>query len=652
MKNNRIALLIKLLSKYDVPVNSKEICEQLKIKPRTLREDITKYRDELLEHGIELTSKHGVGYSLTILDDDKYYALLKSLMKAEHQQYFVLPVHPQERINFLIRTFLSADEYLKLDDIADEIYISRSTLNNYLKNVREELERFNLELISKPAYGVKIKGNELDLRRAIARYFFYDDIYQHVLYGDTQESETRQQIRDILIDVLSNSKLKLTDIGFQNLIIHLEIALMRITKSNYCDAIADEYLVLQQRDEYRVANELVAQIEQVFQVQIPPSEIYFITIHLMGKRSFNHDNAFIITPDIEQLFQKIFKRIDEVCGINLVDDFELYTLLALHFRPMLDRLAYKLNINNPVLDQIKEENMEAFEIAVLAGQVIHQETGLEINEAEIGYMAVHFALAIERKKNIYKKHNILVVCASGMGSSQLLLYKIKQRFGQYLNQIKVVQLYELKSFNQKEYDFIISTVDIPFQTDIRILRVHYFMDSNDQLNMENYFNSHQYDSDLIHDYFHPALFFTQLKSQERYALIEEFCRSIERTINVSEDFVAAVIEREKFSSTELGNQIAFPHPIHPCGNKTFVAIAVLDKPIKWDKQMVRYLFMLNVRKDENDSLQLLYESLVTLMSDQQRLKQLEDDNSFDNFILLIKQIINNTQVTEQDHSFK
>lgn len=652
IKNHRIALLIKLLSKYHHPVNSKEICEQLKIKPRTLREDITRSREDLEKYGVELISKHGVGYSLSILDEDKYYSLIKLLLKNEQRRHFVLPIHTPERVNYLIRTFLSADDYLKLDDIADEIYISRSTLNNCLKLVREELKNYELELVSKPAYGIKISGDELNLRRAIARYFFYDDSYQQLILGDERENESRTTIRNILVEVLSENKIKLTDLGFQNLIIHLEIALMRISKTHYSPNVSQEYQMLEKRAEYPIAKQLALLISQHLQIQLPELEIYFITIHLMGKRSFNHDNSFVITPEIEQLFNKIFHHIDEVFGLNLLDDFELYTLLALHFRPMLDRLTYKLNISNPMLDQIKEENIKAFEIALLAGQIIYQETGLEVNEAEIGYMAIHFALAIERQSTLHRKQNVIVVCASGTGSSQLLLYRIKQRFSDYLDQIQVVQLYELKNFNQRDFDFIISTVDIPFQTDIRILRVHYFMDNQDVIQMEQYFNRNQHDSDLIDKYFLPTLFFTDLNSQERYSLIQEMCERIAEHQELESNFTQLVIEREQLSSTEFGNQIAFPHPIQHSGNRTFVSVAVMEKPVKWDKQMVRYIFMLNVRHDEHDSLQLLHESLTELMCDNQKLKQLEQNQTFDTLIKLLKQTVNEAEKNLQLHSFK
>ena len=39
------------------------------------------------------------------------------------------------------------------------IFVSRSTLSNDLKEVREKLNYFHLELETKPAYGFKITGS-------------------------------------------------------------------------------------------------------------------------------------------------------------------------------------------------------------------------------------------------------------------------------------------------------------------------------------------------------------------------------------------------------------------------------------------------------------------------------------------------------------
>lgn len=644
----RIFQLLKLLCRTEKPLSGREICTKLAIQPRTLRDDISRYKEDLAADGVDLISQNGVGYQIKVRDKEKYHLLINEMIKMEHRQHCITPVRHAERVSYIMRTLLATGHYLKLDEVADELYISRSTLNNCMREVRQAIASFNLTLIAKPGCGIKIAGNELSIRQAIARYFFYDDSQQ--FFQEEKGKVSRRKISNILIETLKENNLQLTDTGFQNLVIHLEIALMRIDKTHYPQALPADYIPLKKRDEYRVALQLVDKIEQAFSVSFPETECCFIAIHLAGKRYLLQQEATASRPDIMQLFDKILYKINGVFGIDLTEDLELCQLLSLHFIPMMDRLNWNLTIHNPLLQQIKEENVTAYEIAVLAGKIIHQETGLAVSEAETGYLAVHFALAIDRRGRPVKRYNIIVVCASGMGSSQLLLYKIRQRFAHHIDQVKVVQLYELNQFEQQDYDLILSTVDVPFQTAIPSLRINYFLEPDDLNQMASWLQSKPQKRQRI-EYFYETLFFTDLHATDRFGLIEELCHRVSSVMPVDDDFTQSVIEREKISATEFGNGVAFPHPEHPGGEKTFVAVAVLPNPVRWDKQEVRYLFMLNISYQENDALQLLYESLFSLMSDKSKLKHLTKNTNFLTFITLLHEIADHKE-TSSESAFK
>ncbi|EXU77197.1 BglG family transcription antiterminator [Erwinia mallotivora] len=634
---HRILKLLTLLHDENGPLTSREICKQLKIKPRTLRDDIFRYKADLSANGVELQARQGVGYQLNVKDEDKYRALLKSLSGSEQRHHFVAPLRHDERVNYLLRTLLLADDYLKLDKVAEKMFISRSLLNNYMKEVRKALADFNLTLIDKTACGIKLSGSELSIRQAIARFFFYDD--SHSDYQLERAGDTRRVIRELLAETLQENEWQLTDTGFQNLVIHLEIALMRINKCGDDIALPPQHQRLKARDEFHIARQLVQRFERVFNLSFPEAECYFISIHLAGKKSPGEEGVFVVPPPIIALFEQITERISAAFAVDLGNDTELYHLLTLHLTPMIDRLQWDLKIHNLLLEQIKEENVTAFEMAVLAAKTVCLETGLVMNEAETGYLAVHFALALERRKVSQKKVNLILVCASGMGSSQLLLYKLKQHFSGQINLISVVQLYQLNHFDSEGYDLILSTVDIPFPVSLPLLRINYFLDPAGLTQMEKWLNGARQDVHLISQYFHPDLFFTDLHSNERYALINELCQRVSSHIATGKDFARLVIEREQLSATEFGHAIAFPHPLYPVGRRTFVTVAVLNKPLRWDKQNVRYVFMLNIREGETASLQRLYETLMAFMCDGKKLKELGDNTTFTTFVRLLEETI-------------
>lgn len=78
MKNYhyQIIQLLKLLCRAERPLSSAEIFDFLAIKPRTLRDDISRYQDDLLDDGVELCSRQGMGYHLVINDENKHNLLI------------------------------------------------------------------------------------------------------------------------------------------------------------------------------------------------------------------------------------------------------------------------------------------------------------------------------------------------------------------------------------------------------------------------------------------------------------------------------------------------------------------------------------------------------------------------------------------------
>lgn len=621
MKNNRMIPFMKMMMQQDDFLKSEEICQKLSISARTLRDDLGKYKQYFYEHGISIESKHGTGYRLVIIDENKYYDLIAKLLKEEEQAQRLLPVYPEDRITYLMKLFLNEKEYVKLDDVADELFISRSTLQSDMKVVKDRLRFFHLELISKPGSGMKIEGSEMHRRSCISQYFFHTEAIDDLFMQRNHMDEKQSQIRDILFDTLNEMDFRLTDIGFQNLIIHISIALLRIN-----EPIEDhlDYDDLKQKKEYQVACCLAKRINERFHVSLSPMETFYMTIHLMGKKTMQYHKEYAITEEIEKMLEEIFKEIKQQYGYDFSCDFELYTVLALHFQPMLNRLHYGLFIQNPLLDEIKQENSTAFELAVLSAQVIEREASLLLNEAEIGYLALHFALAIERvSKKQQTKKNLIIVCASGAGSSQILLYKVKQRFKEQLGEIIVIELYKLKTIDQKQYDMILSTVPIPFLTEIPVIQVQYFLNGKDTAAIYEAMHREPEQLSFIDTYFHDALFFKDIHGKTKEEILHEMIKRCSIYYQLPKELEASILQREQFASTEFGNMVAMPHPMKAMMKEPFVAVAVLPKAIRWQKQLVRYVFLMCLSAENNEQMHLFHETISALVFDSDNLQQFE-----------------------------
>ena len=634
--DRRFISLFKILATQKDYIKSDVLCSKLHIRPRTLREDIRQYKDMIEKQaGCRIVSKPNAGYILEVLDESRYTQFIKQLLQQETNSQFLIPVNQEERIFYIIRYFLSHQEYVRLNDLADEIYVSRSTLNTDIREVKQRLSYFHLKLASRPGYGLKISGKEKDIRSCIAQYFYHADNYDEYyienirIQNSAIDKEAFAQIKDMLYETISRYAFKLTDLGFQNLSIHLLIAVNRIKQKNYIEEFVKASDDLDDRLEMRIARDLASQMDRFFDIHIPNSEIRYIAIHLMGKQALQFDDQRQVMDQVTMdLVDAILLEIKQTYLVDLTGDLDLYSMLALHLQPMLNRLKYDLYITNPLNERIKQESPVAFEMAVCAGKVITRHYHKSVSDHELGYLALHFALALERLNHQVKK-NVIIVCASGAGSSQILLYKIKSRFSDYLGNVLVTEAYQLPEIRQEDYDVILSTIQLPFETRIPVIHVQYFLDEADVLVIEQLLTTGNEDAaTFIKRCFREEFFFEHLTGKTREEVIQEMCAKISSVHPLPETFYDLVMEREAVSPTEVGNGIAIPHPLHLVMDETFVAVGVLDKPIRWQKQQVKFVFMLCIQKDSDEALSVFNEVLSSLVLNRECVQKLEKEPCF------------------------
>lgn len=634
--DRRFIQLFKILAKEKKYIKSDLLCEQLDIRPRTLREDIRQYKNTIeKEAGCLIESKPNAGYILKVVNEQLYNQFVQKLLQQETNSQYLIPVNQEERIFYIIRFFLSHQDYVKLNELADEIYVSRSTLNADIREVKERLSYFHLQLVSRAGYGLKISGKEKDIRSCIAQYFYHFDSYDENYIENINiqsrfiDQEAFAQVKDILYECIIKHAFKLTDFGFQNLAIHLLIAVSRMKEKTYVEEFFKTPEEISNRKELQIAKDIASRLDSFFHIHMPSSEIHYIAVHLMGKQALQlNDHQLVLEKNTIEMMAEIYQEIQQVYGIDFSKDFDLYAMLSLHLQPLLNRLKYDLKSINPLTEQIKKDSPTAFEMAVLAGKVIQSKIHKDVADSELGYLALHFALALERLNRPSKK-NIIIVCASGAGSSQILLYKIKSKFKDYLGEVLVSEAYKLQSLPQENYDFILSTIPLPFKTKIPLIQVQFFLSKQDLITIENALTKNVDGAeDFIRHCFREEFFFNHLQGKTSQEVILEMCQLISQKHPLPTEFFDLVLAREAVSPTEVGNKIAIPHPLHLCMDETFVAIGILDKPIKWEKNMIKFIFMLCIQKDSDEALTIFNEVLSGLILNQAYIQSLEKHPSF------------------------
>ena len=273
---------------------------------------------------------------------------------------------------------------------------------------------------------------------------------------------------------------KLTENAFIGLIIHLAIAVQRIERNENIfmeNGVLEE---LKRDSHFAVASEIGNRVEKAFGVIFPEAELGYITMHLKGSKLatgnlITEDDIILSNFDITRLAVKMIQRFKEESGYDFHEDEKLLIGLVSHLKPAITRMKLKLDIRNPLLENIKEMYPDIFAISGKTIPLVKNKYDVEMPEAEIGYLTMHFGAAIERQKREKSKLasvKVGVVCASGIGTSSLLNSRLSKNFPE----IKVIGQFSREeidngAINQSKVDLLISTIKLT-QANIPWIRVN------------------------------------------------------------------------------------------------------------------------------------------------------------------------------------
>lgn len=635
------SILKKLLS-ADTPVTGNYLATINNVSARTIREDIKQLDHMLLENGAEIQSVMGKGYQLKIGNEKQFRKYLQSIAKEMSEEDFI-PNAPEDRVTYVIKRLLLAEDYVKLEELAEALYVSKSTVQNDLKSVKDILSNYDIKLKSRPNHGLEVEGNELKLRFCMSEYIFD---YEHKEIGDRSFSMflkaiTKQDLAavgEIIMDQLSENKLSMSDIAVNNLQIHICIAINRIKRGAYVKLVKSDLDDILDKEEYIVAQKIAQIIKDKFDVEFPDVEIAYIAIHLLGTKMTaysNSGNDFVsgfFEESIIHLVEYMLERMEKQLNLGISEDEELKIALALHLKPAINRYKYGMNIRNPLLESIKKNYPLSYEAAVLAGVAIEEMTGSEIDDNETGYLALHIGAAIERKKLNNGPKRCLIVCASGLGTAKLIFYKLKSYFGEGLDVVGTTEYYKLKDYDLSDTHFIISSIPISEKLAVPVIEVNALLSEEDIRKIQRHINLNKPQTDV---YFQKELLFLHENLTSKEEVLAFLNRRLLDKGLVDETFLEAVYERESVAPTAYGNLVAIPHPISPQSEKTFLVACTLEKAIMWDNKPVQFICMLCVKKESMEDLQSLYDFLVNIIDNISVVQSLVKAKTYEEFMTLL-----------------
>ena len=586
--NTRALSIIKILLNSVEPVSSLALSQEIGCSTKTIQNEIKEVNKEL--KNCEIVSIRGVGYKIEGNLDDI------DIKNSDLYDY--------DRVEYIIKKIINISstdkDTIKLEDLADSMYVSLSTVKNDLKEVKKILNEYNLKISSKHKQGICIEASEEDIIKFIINYSNKVDNSLNIKdFLNNNIIENLFSIKKILLDTLNYENMILTDNEFKNIVNYISIYLSR-NNTNQIDFIK-EYI-----KKYKNKKE----------------------------KPISEDEQLLIRKAIKEFCRDL----NIATSINLSHDKVFEECLFNHICNLYKRADLGINQYEITAGEIKLKYPFAFELGKIAKKTIEKNLNMEISEDEVENIALHIGGALERidKRDEKKVYKTIIVCTSGVGTSMLIKSKLENIFKGKLEIIKVIPSYLIDYINVLDIDFVISTVEVNLEN-INVIKVSPMLTDKEIKLIEKYIETENVYIDLdIQNLFSSELFFKDIKAETRSQVIDIMSKKLVEKGYIDDTMRQSYFERETIATTEIGNMVAIPHGANGEVYENKVAIGILKEPISWEVGKVRLIIMLALDKEKILDYEDVFSKIYKRVDSIAKVISICENKSYEKFIKLFK----------------
>ncbi len=615
-------------------ITSNELAEFCHVSVRTIKNDIKAINNVIKEHGAEIESELFTGYALKVSDNYLFNQFLKNHNVLVANSTITKPVYPYERINYIIKKLLAIDYYISIDNLMDELYVSRSTLTSDLKEVRSIFQEYNLRIETKPNYGIILDGDEINKRLCISEYYFHNDVGTGFLASDNAmfvSSSNKIElaaVSEILSRIISENSINMTDASFQDMVIHVIIAIRRYKFYNYVKMESGRGEQIKAYHEYAAGVELKNALERWQNIILPDTEALYFAMHFHAKHindsnELNQEEKLTVNRVLDRFCAFLKDKYNFEYKYNAT--FEQF--FRLHIPLMIQRIKSGIIIRNKDALSIFMNYPLAAHVAYDLCVMIEEEYQIKINSNEFAYLVLYCNLLLTQREK--ERANILLVCSSGRLASVTIVNEIENTLSGYIRNIDICDYSKVETACLEDYNLVLFTMDIPdIRTTVPLVKLDESRPYGETV--KNAVDLYCLYDIRIEDFIKDRFFLNRMSGTDRYDVL----KTISRLFSNSEEVYETLLEEQMIIAETEKNMVFLNSRLTV--DEDFIFIGVLKKPIIWRKQWVQMIIWVNVRDNDIKRLQSCYYYLGKILNTENIIQRISAMKNSDELIRLLR----------------
>lgn len=485
--NGRCLKELRLLAEAaGSPMTLRELARNIDVSERTVRYDLDALEGWCRERGIALVRRRGVGVSI----DRGSLRAARDLFRGTGELSGVF-LDAGERVRCLAATILLGEEERTFDELAERFSVSRSTILRDMDGVEAWFKNHGLSVDRHQKRGVRLSATEMQ-RRLVMVDFCREEVglsplsWSHVATDEAEVEAaglfgllTRQDFLDA-IEVLDRQMEaegeELTDDSFVMVSYYLAIMRMRIARG--CFVGADDCRLPARS--MPAAGELLSRMlsqggdtsRSTFDGDARDAEQRVLAAVLDASgRAQLHD--YPVGDLAVRVYGALITAMSCHFGFDFTIEHELMVALKNHIDAMLTRNAIGIGYGELAPLEVADRFRDAAEVCRTVVDRYTVQAGIHISDAELSYIVLYFAAALERFRmwpEADRSLRVVLVCGANIATVAFLERALKRTFP-VLHIVRSISASQLRECDCADFDVVLTTVDIDWVLPRPIIRV-------------------------------------------------------------------------------------------------------------------------------------------------------------------------------------
>lgn len=579
-------LLYVLNYKHGI-ATGKELSVQLGVSERTIRTDINEINDVMERYHIQIKSLHGKGYCLQVEDRAAFHQLF---FEKENFQT------KEDRIKYLILKLIRSDDWCDLGMMEDDMFISRTTLENDLKILKFRIAEHKpyLPLLRKGNY-VKLEEDEIKKRNILIRLYCenwdYDSRDGIVLKENAINQKILNQIRIILKEVLKKHSIDLDDFGLIYVILAIAVSYSRILEGHSLTEIeascAEENIT-------DAVQELLDEMKEVWKLEVNAFEYIWITEILEQLKIQNFKN-YTKTEAIEQVYavcnqlvEKLLEEIKIKYNLDFLKDDIFYKDMLVHVQALMNGIISVQMQSQYFVDELRMQYPFLGDIAHFLCERLESLCDLELGKEEENYL---LPLLISAQKHFLENRrgcgiSVAVVSHLNYSLTYYFMNRLQEIYGSQLQLKGPFPIYDRDKIDGAHPSLVLTTaqMDAFRRFDVPVITVSPLIEKEEQKKINLHLK--KIESDYLYEkmplpkseYFHKELFLEIERKSDMKEIIDRIVENLRKNQCIKGDFK---IDMEQCYCTALKNGFVFLYVIGETVQNNAVSVASCKHMLTW-----------------------------------------------------------------------